>query len=103
MLLTGALAWWLLARMSRGQGEIGAARADLLHSENVLRLALEGSGSGLWDWDLLRRRSTHSPGLVRLLRYQGAELPRGMKLLRRLHPDDYRRVHRAVQRAMATG
>ena len=103
VLLTGALAWWLLARMSRGQGEIGAARADLLHSENVLRLALEGSGSGLWDWDLLRRRSTHSPGLVRLLRYQGAELPRGMNLLRRLHPDDYRRVHRAVQRAMATG
>ena len=103
VLLTGALAWWLLARMSQGQGEIGAARADLLHSESVLRLALDGSGSGLWDWDLLRRRSTHSPGLVRLLRYQGAELPRGMNLLRRLHPDDYRRVHRAVQRAMATG
>ena len=33
VLLTGALAWWLLARMSRGQREIGAARADLLHSE----------------------------------------------------------------------
>ena len=40
---------------------------------------------------------------MRLLRYQGAELPRGMNLLRRLHPDDYRRVHRAVQQTMATG
>lgn len=64
----GALAWWLLARMSRGQGEIGAARAPTCCTASVLRLALDGSGSGLWDWDLLRRRSTHSPGLVRLLR-----------------------------------
>ena len=103
VLLTGALAWWLLARVSQGQGEVGSARADLLRSENVLRLALDGSGSGLWDWDLLQRRSTHSPGLARMLRYQGTELPRGMNLLRRLHPQDYRRVHRAVQQAIATG
>ncbi|WP_404301424.1 EAL domain-containing protein [Alicycliphilus denitrificans] len=84
-------------------GEIGAARAELLRSENILRLALDGSGSGLWDWDLLARRATHSPGLARMLCYQGLELPHGLNLLRRLHPQDYRRVHRAVQQAIATG
>ncbi len=84
-------------------GEVDAARAELLRSENILRLALDGSGSGLWDWDLRVRRSTHSQGLVRLLRYQGQELPSGENLLRRLHPEDYRRVHHAVQQAIATG
>ncbi|HQQ69815.1 MAG TPA: PAS domain S-box protein, partial [Alicycliphilus sp.] len=84
-------------------GEINAARAQLAHSESVLRLALDGSGSGLWDWNLLRRRPTYSAGLAGMLRYQGAELPRGLNLLRRVHPQDYRRVHRAVQQAIATG
>ena len=99
---SGGLAAHLLCVL-QDMGEMSAARAQLLRSESILRLALDGSGSGLWDWDLLRRRSTHSAGMVRLLRYQGDELPRGMNLLRRLHPQDYRRVRRAVQQAIATG
>ncbi|GAO26191.1 EAL domain-containing protein [Alicycliphilus denitrificans] len=84
-------------------GGINAARAALARSENILRLALDGSGSGMWDWDLAQRRITGSQGLLRLLRYRGAELPRGLNLLRRVHPEDRHRLHRAVQRAIAAG
>ena len=84
-------------------GEIGATRAALVRSENSLRLALDGSGSGMWDWDLVQRRSAYSQGLVRLLRFKGGELPHGLHLLRRLHPDDRQRVRRAVERSLATG
>ena len=83
-------------------GEIGATRAALVRSENSLRLALDGSGSGMWDWDLVQRRSAYSQGLVRLLRFKGGELPHGLHLLRRLHPDDRQRVRRAVERSLAT-
>ncbi|MBS0294152.1 MAG: EAL domain-containing protein [Proteobacteria bacterium] len=98
--LTGMLAWWLLSRMRHAERVRGAA---LARSESTLRLALDGSGSGMWDWDLRRRRSTGSQGLLRLLRFPGAELPRGLNLLRRLHPEDRQRLYRAVQQAIATG
>ncbi len=84
-------------------GGINAARAALARSENILRLALDGSGSGMWDWDLAQRRITGSQGLLRLLRYLGPELPRGLNLLRLVHPEDRHRLHRAVQRAIAAG
>ncbi len=83
--------------------EVGATRAALIRSEKTLRLALDGSGSGMWDWDLLQRRSTHSQGVARLLGYQGEQLPEGMGLMRRLHPHDRERVRRAVKEAIATG
>jgi len=74
-----------------------------MRSEKTLRLALDGSGNGMWDWDLLQRRSTHSQGVARLLGYQGEQLPEGMGLMRRLHPHDRERVRRAVKEAIATG
>ena len=84
-------------------GEIGAARAALAHSQRVLGQALEGSGSGLWDWDLLQQRSTYSPGLLRLLGLAGPQPEPGHLLLQRLHPDDLERVRAAVEQAIATG
>ena len=83
--------------------EIGATRAALVRSETIVRLALDGSGSGMWDWDLRQRCSTYSQGMVRLLRYQGSELPAGLHLLRLLHPEDRQRVRQAVQRTIDSG
>ncbi|AVP56262.1 sensor domain-containing protein [Pulveribacter suum] len=84
-------------------GDMVAARRALSRSQDVLGLALQGSGSGLWDWDLRERRSIYSPGLLRLLRHEGPEPPGGTVLLARLHPDDRERVHRAVEHAIASG
>ncbi len=83
--------------------DIGATRAALVRSETIVRLALDGSGSGMWDWDLRQRCSTYSQGMVRLLRYQGSELPAGLHLLRLLHPEDRQRVRQAVQRTIDSG
>jgi len=83
--------------------EIVAARQALARSQDVLALALEGSGSGLWDWDMVARRSTYSSGLLRLLRHQGRPPRSGSLLLARLHPDDRARVQGAVEQAMASG
>ena len=82
-------------------GEIGAARAALSQSQYVLRLALEGSGSGLWDWDLRTQQPTYSPSLLRLLGYHGNQHVGDNLLRTRLHPDDRERIEAAVGRAIA--
>lgn len=83
--------------------EIGTARSALERSETSLRLALDGSGSGIWDWDLVARRATFSQGVERLLRYAGRDAAADLQLERRLHPDDVPRVRRAVRYAVAKG
>ena len=97
---TGLLAWWLLARMRSAEQ---ARSAALARSETMLRLALDGSGSGMWDWDLVRRCTSGSSGLLRLLRCADLQMPARLNLLRRLHPEDRHRLHHAVLRAIATG
>ena len=100
VVFTGLLAWWLLAQMRSAER---LRHAALERSETMLRLALDGSGSGMWDWDLARRRTSGSPGLWRLLRCSEQRPPQRLNLLRRLHPEDRPRLHRAVLRAIATG
>ncbi|WP_382432837.1 EAL and GGDEF domain-containing protein [Giesbergeria sinuosa] len=80
-----------------------AARAALERSEAGLHLALEGSGSGMWDWDLRTHQGTVSPSLERLLRYQGADFLHDFCLRTRLHPEERKRVLAAVRLAVATG
>ncbi|NMM90415.1 GGDEF domain-containing protein [Rhodococcus sp. SRB_17] len=83
--------------------EIHAAREALERSEAGLRLALEGSGSGMWDWDLQARSGIACAGLQRLLRYRGADFAQAFALGERLHPAERWRVLRAARRAVATG
>ncbi len=83
--------------------EIHAARGALERSEAGLRLALEGSGSGMWDWDLHARRGIACPGLQRLLRYGGADFAQAFTLCERLHPAERWQVLRLARHAVATG
>ena len=83
--------------------EIHAARAALERSETGLRLALEGSGSGMWDWDLRSWQSTASPSLQRLLHYRGENFAQDFHLRERLHPDERRRLVVRARYAIATG
>jgi diguanylate cyclase (GGDEF)-like protein/PAS domain S-box-containing protein len=92
-----------LVCLLQDMSEIEAARAALQHSETRLRLALDGSGSGMWDWDMESSQFTFSQGMVRLLRYEGRELPSNTRLLRLLHPEDRFQVRRSVVRAIAKG
>ncbi|RYF27781.1 MAG: bifunctional diguanylate cyclase/phosphodiesterase [Comamonadaceae bacterium] len=83
--------------------EIRDARLALEHSETRLRLALEGSGGGVWDWDLLHRQLTFSAGVQRLLHYAGGDFSHEFRWLQRLHADDRRRVVAAIRYALASG
>lgn len=80
-----------------------AARAALERSEARLHLALEGSGSGLWDWDLRAGQGTVSLSLERLLRYQGSHFVQDFHLRTRLHRQERKQVLAAVRLAIATG
>lgn len=90
---------WLVYRLKQSQDQAQA----LALRETILRQALDGSGSGMWDWDLQQRRATYSQGLLTLLRFPNTDLPPSSHLLRRLHPEDRQRVRQAVERAINTG
>jgi diguanylate cyclase (GGDEF)-like protein/PAS domain S-box-containing protein len=69
-------------------------RAD---DDNPWRLALEGSGAGIWDWDLVTGQQTHSPRWEEMLGYGGHEIAGGYDAFAALvHPDDLGRVHTEV-------
>ncbi|MEY8875557.1 MAG: EAL domain-containing protein [Leptothrix sp. (in: b-proteobacteria)] len=64
------------------------AREALERSENSLRLALEGSGDGLWDWDLVSGLLRFGGAMHTLMGHPGDTLDADFQLRERLHPQD---------------
>lgn len=83
--------------------EMKQARHALERSEQQLRLALEGSGTVMWDWDMVRRRRFFSAGAAQMLRYEGEHFSRDFRVRERLHPEDATAFEAAVQRALQQG
>ena len=46
-------------------------------SENPWKLALESSGEGIWDWNMLTGAQSHSVRWEEMLGYQAGELNQG--------------------------
>lgn len=69
-------------------------RGVIRDNELRWRFALEGSGQGLWDWDMITGQVYYAPRWARMLGHESPELE---PLLRtreeRIHPDDLLRVH----------
>ena len=67
---------------------------------DLIEQALEGSGVGLWDWDIPSGRSSNSPLTNRILGYDDAEdLGRTFDELRaHLHPEDASAMRAEVAR-----
>ena len=84
-------------------GPLQAARAALARSEARLQLALDGSGCGVWDWDLQQHRCDFSSGIGRMLHYSGDNLERDFRFASRLHESERESVVAALRRAMASG
>ncbi len=70
-----------------------------VHREQIEQ-ALDGSGVGLWDWDIVSGRSSHSRINNRILGYDDSEeLGRTFEeLTARIHPDDAREMRAQVDR-----
>ena len=80
------------------------AMAKIQRLQDRFRSAIDASTSGLWDWELPEQRVWFSPGVKSLLGYgQDAELQLDFDTVTDyFHPDDYRRIERAVVRHFKT-
>jgi PAS domain S-box-containing protein len=71
---------------------------ELRKSEERLRLALEGTSSGLWDWDLITGKAYYSQSGERILGYVPGEMEPSMQTWQDLlHPEDHPRVLKVLQ------
>lgn len=83
--------------------EMVSARNALTRSETMLRMALEGGGSGVWEWDALQGKLNFSSGMSALLHYKGQDLARDFDFFKRLHPEDEPVVRLEIQQALDQG
>lgn len=77
----------------------GRADEDTWRDEaRKLSLAIAGSGTGVWDRDIVTGEITYSPGWKALLGYEESELTTRIEdAYIRLHPDDLEYVRAAMQ------
>ncbi|GAB2783221.1 EAL domain-containing protein [Dyella kyungheensis] len=69
---------------------------ELRASEDRFQLAVAGSNDGLWDWDRTSGHVYLSPRLRQMLGLSAADDGATTSVFQRLHPQDRRRVMRAV-------
>jgi two-component system sensor kinase FixL len=74
------------------------AEATRRHYEERLRLVLEASGDGAWDWDLSSGRMALSSSLVNRLGYVPEAVPERLERYEALlHPDDRAQFRRTLE------
>ena len=74
------------------------AQAALLRTSQLWKLALEATGDGVWDWNLLTGQEQLSPQCLALYGYAPGELePLARELDSRTHPDDVPAMNAARQ------
>lgn len=70
----------------------------LIRSEECWKLALEGSGDGIWDWNVQTNELFFSVRSKEMLGFQEDEIGNSLyEWARRIHPDDTERVREEIQ------
>jgi len=108
-LLISALVFWLLAALKNTQThakriadrlthDIKAREQQLKESEARWKSAIEGSGLGVWDWDIPSRTVVFSKLWKEMLGYTADEIGASLdEWEKRVHPDDKPSAFAAVQ------
>ena len=79
--------------------ELKTAEMALQNSEARWQFALEGSGNGVWDWDLRTNSVWYSPQWADILGYRSDELTHHIdEWTHRVHPDDLQKAEEQVAR-----
>jgi len=79
--------------------QLKAARKALSSYEARYALVIEGASDGLWDRDLTNDKVYFSPRWKKMLGFEDDEFPNDYNaLIKRIHPDDLKRVKDTVQR-----
>ncbi|MGZ4990052.1 MAG: PAS domain S-box protein [Methylobacter sp.] len=96
--IPGALA---LPSVAQLQAEIQKRKTidnALRESENRWKFAIEGSGDGLWDWDIQNNKIAYSSRWKEMLGYSENDVPPNIhEWSSRIHPDDLQHVTKAAQ------
>lgn len=90
----------IIIAIERAQVETWIENAEkaLIESETRMALAIEGSGTGIWDRNVLTGEIHYSAGWWSILGYTGAELSNHIEeSYTRVHPDDLAYVQEAIQ------
>jgi PAS domain S-box-containing protein len=78
------------------------AEAALRENEERWKLALEASGDGVWDWDLVSGREVLSPRFMQMYGYDGEEtVGTACEFDTRVHPDDAEQMDRSRREHLA--
>lgn len=86
----------LLRELYTGR-ESHPAPPETIYQEERFALALEGTGAGLWDWDMKSDRVYYSPQWSRMLGYEPEEITPDFSAWQNLwHPDDAEAITKAV-------
>lgn len=93
--LAGVL-FLVIARM-RALHSLKHINKRLKFSDDRWRFALEGSGDGIWDWDIENHRMVFSKRWNQMLGYSANELEETFEAWqKRIHPEDYTSVMKAL-------
>ena len=88
-----------LALNRRNKAIIARQMLHIQQSEERLKLAIEGSNTGFWDWDLTTGQVVYSPVWKSMLGYADDEITNSSEEWKsRLHPEDHARSLERVER-----
>jgi len=74
------------------------AAEELEESRKRFDLAIEGTGAGLWDWDMKSDRVVYSKRWKRMLGYEDYEIENSFYGWKKLwHPDDAHQIERSIE------
>ncbi|MBN1166802.1 MAG: PAS domain-containing protein [Methanospirillaceae archaeon] len=78
--------------------QLKSVRKELAIHEERLRMAMEATEDGIYDWDIQKNRMYYSPGYLRMLGFSNKEIaPSFEGFAGYIHPDDYGRVITAIE------
>ena len=89
-----------LAELDRRLQQHSQAADALLRSEERLRLAMEATDFGTFEWDIGPDRVTCSPNVKRLFGFSSGQLLVLEDVLARIHPEDREAVRATIRAAM---
>lgn len=86
----------------RGRAAGNSAVPTRLCTEQQLRLAVDGAGLGLWDWELDSGYTVFNDEWFRMLGYRPMDLPMNLSTWESLtHPEDLQRAYSEIRRHLA--
>ncbi|MEW6617377.1 MAG: PAS domain-containing protein [Patescibacteria group bacterium] len=76
----------------------------LRETEETYRLAVNGTGAGIWDWNVLTNHVFWSPRVCALLGYESGELKENLDAFKAiLHPEDMEKTFAIVNQCFQDG